>query len=69
MTKTLNKAIVALSKLPAGMQDVLGEKLLANIEKYLSLHKDLKQAKTSVNQGKGISEQKVFSKLQARYGS
>ena len=53
MTKTLNKAIAELEKLPQAAQDEIGRELLAHIRKLRKLRAEIEKGIRSLDAGKG----------------
>jgi predicted transcriptional regulator len=67
MTK-LERALSEATKLPADMQEKLGDDLLHYIHKYLALREEIAIGVAELDRGETATAEEVFAKLKARYG-
>ena len=68
MTK-LEQAFREAEKLPADMQEQLGEDLLHFVHKRLALQREIALGVAQLDRGETIPAKVVFAELRARYGA
>ncbi|MBL8582014.1 MAG: hypothetical protein JNL61_07300 [Rhizobiaceae bacterium] len=67
MTK-LERALREATKLPAEVQEKLGDDLLHYIDRYLALREEIAIGVAELDRGETVPAEEVFAKLKTRYG-